>query len=82
MNARWKMYEQNAPVYADGHYNVLEVYGLLLVYFELESQQKQDVIIDFCVDRCVIMNNGKRAFLWIIKKSKVGNMPNETVYKL
>ncbi len=51
-----------SPIYADGHYYLLEKLALMPVYMELHSPREQDVIVGFHAGRLLLFLNGASVF--------------------
>ena len=62
VHARWEMFEASSPLYADGHYYVMERLALLPVYIQLESERDQTAVINVRASRLIALLNDELAF--------------------
>ncbi len=59
MKARWTVCSALSPVYASGHYYIMEKLGMMPIYLELETEQSQQISIKINAGRVVAMLNGE-----------------------
>ena len=59
MNGRWRMCTAPSPIYADGHYFVMEHIGLMPVFLHLRSEGAQTVKLRVRAGRLTVILNGE-----------------------
>lgn len=59
MDGRWTVCSALSPLYADGHYYIMEKLAMMPIYLELETETAQSVTIKINAGRVVAMLNGE-----------------------
>ena len=62
MKGRFLMRTAPSPIYADGHYFVMEQLSLMPVYLELTSGQAQEITLGVYAERLAALLNGEKVF--------------------